>query len=156
MSRPLLRHALATLSYRAGKICRDTPVDFANFKASDTSRTPAEILAHMTDLMDWAVSLANGAEKWNNSAVGEWEAGIERFFASAQTFDDRLCAPEALGCREEELLQGPLADALTHTGQIAMLRRMAGAPVRGENYRRADITAGRVGSEQAKPRREFD
>jgi hypothetical protein len=110
----------------------------------------------MIDLMNWAVSLANGAEKWDNSPVGEWQAGVERFFRSAQAFDDRLCAPEALGCREEELLQGPIADAFTHTGQIAMLRRIAGAPVRGENYRRADIVAGRVGAEQAKPRRELD
>jgi hypothetical protein len=56
----------------------------------------------------------------------------------------------------EKLIQGPLADALTHVGQLAMLRGMAGVPVRPESYPRAEIVVGRVGIDQAAPRAEFD
>ena len=151
-----LRHSLATLAYRAGKTLRGVPEGFAEFRAGTGTRTPGEILAHMGDLFDWALALADGKPVWRNSAPLPWERGVERFFAGLAAFDRRLASGQALGFSAERLFQGPVADALTHTGQIAMLRRMAGAPVRGENYFRAKITTGSVGAEQERPVVEFD
>lgn len=152
----LLRHTVATLAYRGGKALRGAPAGFAEFRAGDSTRTPGQILAHLGDLLDWALSKANGAEKWHNSAPANWEKGSERFFAGLQAFDARLASSKPLGCAAGELFQGPVADALTHVGQIAMLRRLAGAPLRGENYAKAKINAGRVGSDQPAPVSEFD
>lgn len=134
----MLRHTLATLAYRLEKALRDAPPEFATFRASESSRTPVEILAHMGDLMDWALSHANGAERWNNSTPLAWRAEIERLHASLKAFDERLAAG-GLSCDENRLFQGPIADALTHTGQIAFLRRMHGSPVPPKNYFKADI-----------------
>jgi hypothetical protein len=153
---PLLRHTLATLAYRGGKAVRGAPPEFASFKAAPTSRTPGEILAHIGDLLDWALSLAQGQQKWNNSKPLPWDQEVARFFKGLDALDARLASSEPLGAPAEKLFQGPIADALTHVGQIAMLRRMAGHAVRGENYFVAEISAGRVGAEQASPRREFD
>jgi hypothetical protein len=152
----MLRHTVATLAYRAGKALRGAPPEFASFRAGPSTRTPAEIVAHMGDLLDWALSLAEGREKWHNSPPLPWDEGATRFFAALEAFDRRLAADSTLGCSPERLFQGPIADALTHTGQINMLRRLAGCPVRGENYQRADIVAGRCGSAQPAPRTEFD
>jgi hypothetical protein len=152
----LLRHTVATLAYRGGNALRGAPADFAEFRASETTRTPAQILAHLGDLLDWALSLAEGKEAWHNSPPLSWEKGTARFFAALEAFDQRLSSEAPLACSAEGLFQGPIADSLTHVGQIAMLRRMAGCPVLGENYHRAEITAGRVGPEQAKPRFEFE
>jgi hypothetical protein len=155
-ARTMLRHTVATLAYRAAKALREAPDGFAAFRASATSRTPGEILAHMGDLMDWALSQARGAQEWNDSTPGEWDADKSRFFAALQALDDHLAAGEPLGYAPERIFQGAVADALTHVGQINFLRRMSGSPVRGENYQRADINVGRVGPDQPAPRREFD
>jgi hypothetical protein len=152
----LLRHTVATLAYRGGKALRGAPAEFASFRAGDTSRTPGQILAHIGDLLDWALSQAEGKQAWHNSPPLDWEQGTARFFAALEALDKRLASPAALASPPEKLFQGPIADALTHVGQIAMLRRLAGCPMRGENYFLADITAGRVGREQAAPKREFD
>lgn len=154
-ARELLRHTVATLAYRAGKALRDAPPSFAGFAVGPGSRTPGQILAHMGDLFDWALSMALGAQKWHDSATQSWSADCERFFRALAAFDDYLASGQPLGTSIERLFQGPVADAFTHTGQIAMLRRIAGAPVKGENYARADITRGRVGAEQATPKAEF-
>ena len=154
--RAFLRHAVATVAYRGGKALRGAPAGFAEFRAGGTSRSAGEILAHVADLFDWALSLADGKEAWRESRPLPWDEGAARFFEALRRFDGRLGAAEALGCPPEKLFQGPVADALTHVGQIAMLRRLAGEPVKGENYQRAEIEAGRVGAEQAAPRREFD
>jgi hypothetical protein len=155
-SQEFLRHTLATLAYRAGKALRGAPPAFAAFKADETSRTPVEIVAHMSVLLDWSLHLANGEHVWNEAVPLPWDEEVARFFAALRRFDDHLAAAETLGCPAEKLFQGPIADALTHVGQIAMLRRLSGSPCRGENYFKADIAAGRVGIEQAAPRREFD
>lgn len=154
--REFLRHTLATLAYRAAKTLHDVPQSFASFRPSETTRTPAEILAHAGDLMDWALSLAQGAQVWRDSVPLAWDLEAERFFVTMRAFDDYLASSHVLGCSVEGLFQGPVADALTHIGQIAMLRRMAGSPIRGENYFMANILAGHVGPEQAAPKREFD
>jgi hypothetical protein len=155
-ARALLRHTLATLAYRGGKAIRNAPASFANYGSPDTSRTPAKILAHIGDLMDWALSMAEGQQKWQDSTPLVWEKECERFFTSLRKFDDYLASGKPLNAPAEKLFQGPVADALTHVGQIAMLRRMAGAPMKGENYFVAEITSGRVGPDQAPPRKEFD
>ena len=152
----LLRHSVATLAYRGGKALRGAPAEFAGFRAAEGTRTPGEILAHVGDLLDWALSLANGAQKWQNAPVSTWEEGSARFFACLAALDARLALDAPLGCSPEQLFQGPVADALTHVGQINMLRRMAGVPVKAENYFTAGITAGNVASQQPAPRVEFD
>lgn len=154
--RDLLRHTLATVAYRGGKALRGAPPEFAGFRVSSTSRTPAQILAHVGDLFDWALSLCRGRHVWKDSTPGDWDADVTRFFEALGRFDEYLASDEPLGLSEGELFQGPVADALTHIGQIALLRRVAGAPVRGENYFKADIAAGRVGPDQSPPRVEFD
>lgn len=156
VQRQFLRHTVATLAYRGGKTLRGAPEGFGSFRLQEGSRTPLEILSHVGDLFDWAVSLFQGQHAWRPAELGTWEAQVERFFAGLQRFDEALASPEPLGFPAEKLFQGPIADAFTHVGQIAMLRRLAGAAVRGENYFKADIQAGRVGPEQAAARGEFD
>jgi hypothetical protein len=153
--RELLRHALATLAYRGGKAIRNVPEDFASFRANEGVRTPGQILAHIGDLMDWGLSMAVGKQAWHDSKPLAWEKEVERFFVALKKFDDYMASSEPLQAPEEKLLQGPVADALTHVGQIAILRRMAGEPVKPENYYKAEIVMGRVGAEQAPPKREF-
>ena len=154
--RALLRHTLATLAYRGGKAVRDAPAGFASFKAAPTTRTPGEILAHVGDLMDWGLSVARGKQEWHNAAPRPWDDEVARFFRAVAAFDDYLAGEVPLGDSPESLFQGPVADAFTHVGQIALLRRLAGGPLRGENYHKADIALGRVGPAQSPPRLEFD
>jgi hypothetical protein len=156
LSRQMLRHTVATLAYRGGKALRGAPPGFAEFHAGDTTRTPGQILAHIGDLLDWALSHAKGAVKWHNSDSLPWKKGAKRFFKALRALDAYLASDARLRCTPEKLFQGPIADAFTHVGQISMLRRLAAAPVRGENYFRADIRAGRVGAKQASPKMEFD
>lgn len=151
----LLRHTLATVAYRGGKALRNAPESFASFASGPNGKTPAQILAHMGDLYDWALSIASGNQVWKNSEPLVWEKEVERFFAALRKFDDHLASGAPLHDSPAALFQGAIADSLTHIGQIAMLRRMAGCPIKGENYHRAEILVGRVGAEQAAPRREF-
>ncbi len=153
--RNLLRHALATIAYRGGKTVRNAPEGFSMFHADEGVRTPGQILAHIGDLMDWGLSMANGKREWQDSKPQHWEKEVERFFASIKSFDDYLASSEPLQVPIEKLVQGPVADALTHIGQIAILRRFAGEPIKGENYYKAEIAIGRVGAEQAAPKKEF-
>src|SRR5258708_7987446 len=154
--REILHPTVATLAYRGAKAARGAPDSFASFKASETTRTPAQILAHIGDLLDWGLSIAKGAEAWNNSEPLEWNEEINRFHAALEKFDNFLSSDAELSASCERLFQGPIADALTHVGQLTMLRRIAGAPIKGENYSRAKIAAGIVGADQAQPKREFD
>jgi len=154
--RDLLRHTIATLAYRGGKSLRGAQVEFADYHAAEKTRTPAQILAHIGDLLDWALSIARGKEEWHNAAPLPWDQEVQRFFTALERFDAYLASDAPLDCPAEQLFQGPIADAFAHVGQIAMLRRMAGSPVRGENYHRAEIAIGRVGPDQVPPRREFD
>jgi hypothetical protein len=154
--RQLLRHTLATLAYRGGKAVSNAPDGFDEFRAGDKTRTPGQILAHIGDLLDWALAIAKGGQKWHDSTPLPWDEEVARFFNSLQAFEDYLASESPLGFSAERLFQGPIADALWHAGQIAMLRRIAGAPIRGENYFKAEIAAGRVGPEQSAKRVEFD
>jgi hypothetical protein len=152
----MLRHTVATLAYRGAKAVRGSSDAFAVFPASETARTPAQILAHIGDLFDWALSIARGNETWNNSEPLAWSDEIKRFHSALEKFDDYLASDEELHASCERLFQGPVADALTHVGQLTILRRIAGEPIKGENYSRAKIAAGRLSAEQDNPRREFE
>jgi hypothetical protein len=153
--RDLLRHTLATLAYRAGKAVREAPNGFAEFQAGEGVRTPGQVLAHLGDLLDWALSIAMGQRTWHDSTPLAWEQEVLRFFAALKKLDDFLASSDPVQAPLEKLFQGPIADALTHVGQIAVLRRMARSPVKGESYYDATIEMGRVGADQAKPTREF-
>jgi hypothetical protein len=154
--RALLRHAVATVAYRGGKAVRGAPPSFAAYSPDGTPRTPAKILAHIGDLYDWALSQAKGAEAWTDSTPLEWDREVERFHTALQRFDDYLASDAALAVAPEKLFQGAIADSLAHVGQLALLRRLSGAKMKSENYSRADIVTGRVGSEQTPAKREFD
>jgi hypothetical protein len=156
----MLRHTLATLAYRSAKVVRDVPADFSTFTPTPGSRSAGQILAHMGDLMDWSVSIVEGRQTWRDSTPQAWDADTRRFFAGLAKFDALLAGPRdaAPGLREgteEKLFQGPVSDALTHVGQLAILRRIAGAPIKGENYFAADVQAGRVGQDQTPPKQQF-
>jgi hypothetical protein len=153
--RALLRHTLSTVACRGGKALRNVPQSFGDFLACEGARTPAQLLAHIGDLYDWALSIVSGQQAWRDSHPLRWEGEVERFFASLKKFDDYLASNTSMYETPEKLFQGPIADSLTHIGQIAILRRMANCPVKGENYHKAEIVVGRVGAEQAAPRREF-
>lgn len=146
---------MAVVAYRGAKALRGAPADFAHFSAGPSSRQPVQILAHINDLYDWALWLAKGQWTWNDSTPGSWDAEVARFHAGLAAFDSYLEGTEPLGHPVEKLIAGPIADSLTHIGQINMLRRMAGSPVKGESYARAEIVTGRTGAQQAAPRREF-
>jgi len=156
-ARALLRHTLATVAYRGAKVLRGAPAGFAGFQLGPGTRTPVEILGHLADLFAWATHLAEGLQVWKEGSSGVWETEAERFFRELRRLDAVLASDRPLERHDlERLFQGPIADALTHIGQLALLRRRAGAPVRGENYFRAEIRAGAVGPEQAEAKVEFD
>ncbi len=151
--RELFRHTLAALAYRACRALEDSPESFAAFDGA--GRTPAQILAHMGDLFDWALSMAEGNQRWHNSEPLAWAEEQRRFFAVLSAFDAYLASGEKIHAPLDSLLQGPVADALTHVGQLAMMRRLAGCPIRGENYYVAEIATGHTGAEQSAPVKPF-
>ena len=153
-ARAVVRHMLATLAYRAAKVLRETPPHFGSRTFGAATRQPARIVAHMADLMAWGVTLARGEYTWTAGGSDDWNVEVNRFFDQLAALDRELQSLAAGAV--EPVIQGPLADALTHVGQLAMLRGMAGLPVRPESYARAEIVVGRTGREQSAPRREFD
>jgi len=155
-ARQMLRHTVATLAYRGGKAVANAPADFAALRIGATTRTPAEILAHIGDLLDWALWMARGEHRWHDSTPQAWPLEVERFFDALERLDEYLASDAPLGWEAGKLFQGPIADALTHVGQLTMLRRLGGSPVRGENYAKAEIRIGHVGTEQSNRRVEFD
>lgn len=152
----VVRHIAATLAYRAAKVVRDVPPEFATTTFGGATRRPVDIVAHLADLMAWAITLARGDYVWKAEGSGDWNVEVRRFFDGLAALDRELAAPAPFRGSLDKLIQGPLADALTHVGQLAMLRGMSGAPIRPESYARADIVVGRVGLEQAPPGKEFD
>ena len=157
-TRTMLRHLLAVIAYRTSKSVRGAPASFAGFNASPTTRTPVEILAHMGDLMDWGLTMSREKPKWNDATPLAWDAEVARFFAAVTAWDQYLASGAPIAIALEKILAGPVADSLNHAGQLNLLRRMAGSPVRGESYAKADIRVGQTGLEQpaADPRYEFD
>jgi hypothetical protein len=156
-ARWMARHALATLAYRASKAVRNAPAEFGTFRIGPTTRTPNEILAHMGDLMEWALTMAQDRTEWREGPVLAWAGNVDRLFSAITTFDECLASAAAVDPQLLlRLFQGPIADALTHTGQLTMLRRLAESPVKGESYQRALIAVGQTTVDQPPPQREFD
>jgi hypothetical protein len=154
--REFLRHTLATLAYRGGKAVSAAPEGFGARRVCATSRPAIEVLAHIGDLLEWGLGLAQGKHVWNEPARGSWDDEVQRFFDGLRRLDEFLAGDTPLGNSPEKVFQGPIADALTHVGQLATLRRLASSPVRGENYFKAEISVGRVGPDQSTKRVEFD
>ena len=152
----VLRHVVATLAYRAAKVLRDVPPEFPHASVSPATRRPVLIVAHLADLMAWGLSLADGRSVWSAGGGDEWDIEVRRFFSGLEALDRRLAASPPSAESTQKLIQGPLADALTHVGQLAMLRGMTGDPVRPESYARAPVVRGQVGLEQAPPGYEFE
>lgn len=151
-----LRQLAATLAYRAAKVLRDAPPSFATYRCADSTRTPIRIVAHMGDLMAWGERMARGEYLWRADGGCDWATEVRRFFDGLAALDRQLASAPVPDGFAEKLIQGPFADALTHVGQLAMLRGAAGVPVRPESYARAEIVPGRCGPEQSPPRVEFD
>lgn len=154
--RELLRHTVATLAYRANRALDGAPPGFSGFQPGGKVRTAGQILAHAGDLFDWALALAQGQKRWQDSQPLPWEQETARFFSALKAFDDFLASENELQATPERLFQGPIADALTHIGQIAMLRRLAGGPIKGENYFIATVAMGCVGKEQPVAKKQFE
>jgi len=140
----LFRHVVATVAYRGGLAISDAPEHFSIFRLNETTRTPGELLAHIGDLLEGSLHLIKGELVYLTSAPLSWEEEIARFFSAVGELDSYLASGAPLACPMEKLIQGPIGDALTHVGQIVMLRRLAGKPVRVEAYFTAEIVAGMV------------
>jgi hypothetical protein len=156
--RQFLRHATATIAYRGAKTLRGAPAEFAHFRAAPGTRTPLEILSHIGDLLEVSAARLRGPTQWRQAPLDTWERQVARFHAALASIDEALAAEAPIEVPLDRWYQGPFADALTHVGQLAMLRRMSGAPMKGEAYFYADIRPGRVGPDQtpAESKYEFD
>ena len=154
-AREFLRHTIATLAYRCSKTLRDAPADFPLFKTDQTVNTPLFLLSHIADLLEWALTATRGEPRYPTTEISDWELEKQRFYTALKALDDFLASEVVIDASLEKIFQGPIADALTHTGQLALLRRMAGAPIKGESYFVADITTGLVNEDQPAARREF-
>jgi hypothetical protein len=154
--RKLLRQMLATLAYRANKAVTAAPNGFGDASAGGGTRSALVVISHMADLMEWGTSVARDQSVWRDGSPSSWDGEVNRFFAGLEALDRQLASSAISKSAGDKLIQGPIADALTHLGQIGILRRIAGSPVRGESYARATITEGRVGRDQAAPNWEFD
>ena len=149
--RALLQHFLAALAYRTQKALRGAPSEFGDFRAGHQIRTPAQLVRHMTSVLGYARTFFIGGRYWPE-ALPALQDEVARFHEMVEDLAGHIGSAESWPeVSEEQLLQGPLADAMTHAGQLALLRRMAGTPVAPENFVVADITAKRLGIDQAEP-----
>ncbi len=138
-AKDLFRHTLATLAYRGGKAFNGVPENFSEFRTAPGSRSAGEILAHIGDLLDWALIMAKDKHVWHETAPQGWSQDVQRFSLALAAFDAFIASDAPLQAPLDKLFQGPVADALTHVGQVAMLRRLAESPLKPENYFRAAI-----------------
>lgn len=149
--RRLLRHFLAALAYRTQKALRGAAPDFASYRAVPTSRSPAELLWHMSGLMGYARTFFHGGS-YAPPALPTFEQEVARFHEQLELLAADLADPSLTATlTDEQLLQGPLADAMTHVGQLAMLRRLAGEPVPSENFIHADVRQSNLSASQPMP-----
>ncbi|HKV34674.1 MAG TPA: hypothetical protein VJP89_10145 [Pyrinomonadaceae bacterium] len=147
VKREVLRHMVATVAYRGGLAITDAPEGFAVFRAHETTRTAGEILAHIGDLLEGSLYLLKGEMVYLTSDPLPWKEEVARFFSAVKELDSYLATDGPLACPVEKLVQGPVGDALTHVGQIVMMRRMAGSPIRPGQYFMAEIAAGEIDEE---------
>jgi hypothetical protein len=151
VKRALLSHFLAALAYRTQKALRGAPEGFAAFDAGNGVRTPHELVCHMRSVLGYACTFIIGG-KYDSPSPTEFEADVEAFHDMLADLSSRLAGGEQLnGITEEILLQGPFADAMTHAGQLAMLRRLHSEPVAAENFIFAKISDANLTSNQPEP-----
>lgn len=150
--RKLLKHFLAALAYRTQKALRGASPEFGAFKAAEGVRTPAELVRHMTSVLGYARTYFIGGRYWPEP-LPSLDAEVVRFHEMVRDIAGYVENDASLGkdISAERLLQGPFADAMTHAGQLALLRRLAGNPVAPENFIVADVQADRLGSDQPEP-----
>jgi hypothetical protein len=150
--RELLQHFLAALAYRTQKALRGAPESFARFEPGNQIRSPQELLRHMTSVLGYSRTFFIGGS-YRPEPLETLKAEIERFHAMLESLSGHLAEGDQLlnGVTEERLLQGPFSDAMTHAGQLAMLRRFHGDPVPPENFVEAQIDPGNLTSFQASP-----
>lgn len=149
--RQLLKHFLAALAYRTQKALRDAPASYATYRAAPGVRTPHELLFHMSSVLGYARTHFIGGA-YRPSAKPTLSEEVERFHGILEDLGLHLDKGTPLrGTTPERLLQGPFADAMTHAGQLAMLRRLAGSPIPPENFIEAEITDANLGPTQAQP-----
>jgi hypothetical protein len=140
--REALRHLLATVAYRGTVAIADAPQNFAEFRVHSETRTPGELLAHIGDLLEGSLYLCKGELVYLTSAPLPWNEEVARFSSAIKQLDGYLASESEIACPVEKLIQGPIGDALTHVGQIVMLRRIAGRPVQSAGYFEAEIVPG--------------
>lgn len=152
--RALLKHFLAALAYRTQKALRDAPAGFGDFRPQNGVRSPTELVRHMTSVLGYTCTFFTGGH-YRPESLPTLDAEVARLHEMIETLAGHIesATPLDEGVTTERLLQGPLADAMTHVGQLAMLRRLAGAPVPPENFVFAEIDPARLGRDQAKPAR---
>lgn len=149
--RALLRHFLAALAYRTQKALRDAPADFGDFRARPDVRTPSELVRHMTSVLGYARTFFVGG-RYRPEPEPDLAAEMRRFHAMLGDVGAHLEQGDPLtSTTPARLLQGPFADAMTHAGQLALLRRLAGSPVPPENFIVANIDPGNLGPDQPLP-----
>ena len=151
VTRELLCHFLAALAYRTQKALRGAPPAFSEFRAGINVRTPHELVWHMTGVIGYARTMFHGA-KFAPPRLDTFEAEVARFHETLKGLQDDFADPSLTATlTDEQFLQGMLSDAMTHAGQLAMLRRLAGSPVASENFIYADIRRDNVTASQPEP-----
>jgi hypothetical protein len=150
--RELLRHFLAAIAYRTQKALRGAPARYATFSAGNRARTPAELIRHMTSLLGYVRTFFEGGT-YKPDPLPSFEQEVQRFHGLLEQVAKLLGSGAKCAITTEQLLQGPFADAMTHVGQLAMLRRLADAPIAPENFIHADIRADRLHADQPPPAR---
>ena len=149
--REMLCHFLAALAYRTQKALRGAPDSYPDFRASKTSRTPHELVWHMTGVLGYARTFFHGGV-WQPGKLATFNDEVSRFHEVLESLSNLFASGAPMhGITEKQMLQGPLADAMTHTGQLAMLRRLAGSPVAPENFIRANVSTENLGIDQPAP-----
>ena len=152
--RELLRHFLAAIAYRTQKALRDAPEHYPTFSAGNRVRTPVELIRHMTSLMGYVRTFfVGGSYPVKPDPLPTFKEEVARFHELLESVGALLASDERCSLTTEQLLQGPFADTMTHVGQLAMLRRLAAAPVAPENFIYADIRAERLDADQPPPAR---
>jgi hypothetical protein len=149
--RKLLRHFLAALAYRTQKALRGAPPGFSKFRAAPQVRTPHELIHHMDSVLGYARTFFIGGS-YRPPVFPDFDSTVAHFHETLTDLARHLeVGTEMHGITPEILLQGPFADAMTHAGQLAMLRRMAGSPVPPENFIFATISPANLGPDQPSP-----
>jgi len=148
--RRLLQHYLAAIAYRTQKAIRDAPPEYAVYRAGPGVRTPHQLVRHMSDVLGYAAALLRG-ERWRASLLPAFEEEVARFHHVLEDLNTAIATAGFADLTPARLLQGPLADAMSHAGQLALLRRLSGSPIPPENFIQADVRAGHVGPDQSLP-----